>query len=92
MQARVSEASPLPKRSAARAGIEAVAGAHALSENEYKIQLAQVAVKRAILRAAGLENRLVLIDRCHNSKVTPESESHTLRLARGALHGLPKIL
>ena len=27
----------------------------ALSHNEYKIQLAQVAVKRAILRAAGLE-------------------------------------
>lgn len=41
--------------SAAVAGFEAVAGAIALSENEYKIQLAQVAVKRAILRAAGIE-------------------------------------
>jgi hypothetical protein len=26
-----------------------------LSENEYKIQLAEVAVRRAILRAAGLD-------------------------------------
>jgi xanthine dehydrogenase YagS FAD-binding subunit len=37
------------------AGIEAVAGAMALSQNRYKIELAQVAVKRAILRAAGLD-------------------------------------
>jgi xanthine dehydrogenase YagS FAD-binding subunit len=35
------------------AGAEAVAGAIALSQNEYKIQLAQVAVKRALLRAVG---------------------------------------
>ncbi len=35
------------------AGSEAVAGAIALSQNEYKIQLAQVAVKRALLRAVG---------------------------------------
>ncbi len=40
---------------AAQAGFEAVVGAMALSHNEYKIQLAQVAVKRAILRAVGLE-------------------------------------
>jgi xanthine dehydrogenase YagS FAD-binding subunit len=40
---------------AERAGVESVRGAMALSQNEYKIQLAQVAVKRAILRAAGLE-------------------------------------
>ena len=36
------------------AGVEAVAGALALSQNQYKIELTQVAVKRAILRAAGL--------------------------------------
>lgn len=37
------------------AGVEAVAGSLALSHNQYKIELAQVAVKRAILRAAGLD-------------------------------------
>lgn len=37
------------------AGVEAVAGAMALSQNAYKIELAQVAVKRAILLAAGLD-------------------------------------
>lgn len=37
------------------AGAAAVAGATPLSNNEYKVQLAKVAVKRAILRAAGLE-------------------------------------
>lgn len=46
---------PLSEQNAAIAGQEAVAGAIALSGNEYKIQLAQVAVKRAILRAAGYE-------------------------------------
>lgn len=45
----------ITEESAAIAGFEAVAGAMALSHNEYKIQLAQVSVKRAILRAAGLE-------------------------------------
>ncbi len=45
----------ISEESAAIAGHEAVAGAIALSENEYKIQLAQVAVKRAILKAAGYE-------------------------------------
>ncbi len=38
---------------AAEAGKIAVANAKALSRNAYKIQLAQVAVKRAILKAAG---------------------------------------
>lgn len=38
---------------AAEAGKIAVANAKALSHNAYKIQLAQVAVKRAILKAAG---------------------------------------
>lgn len=37
------------------AGIAAVSRATPLSENEYKVQLAKVAVKRAILLAAGLE-------------------------------------
>jgi xanthine dehydrogenase YagS FAD-binding subunit len=40
---------------AAAAGAAAVARATPLSNNAYKVQLAQVAVKRAILRAAGLE-------------------------------------
>ena len=39
---------------AAATGKLAVAGARALSQNAYKIQLAEVAVKRAILSAAGL--------------------------------------
>ncbi|MCA9190651.1 MAG: FAD binding domain-containing protein [Planctomycetales bacterium] len=46
---------PLNEQTATTAGIEAVAGALPLSGNEYKIQLTQVAVKRAVLRAAGLE-------------------------------------
>ena len=37
------------------AGAAAVAEATPLSNNDYKVQLAKVAVKRAILRAAGLE-------------------------------------
>jgi xanthine dehydrogenase YagS FAD-binding subunit len=37
------------------AGVAAVASAQPMSNNEYKVQLAKVAVKRAILRAAGLE-------------------------------------
>jgi xanthine dehydrogenase YagS FAD-binding subunit len=37
------------------AGMAAVVRANPLSENEYKVQLAKVAVKRAILLAAGLE-------------------------------------
>ena len=45
----------ISEQSAAVVGHEAVAGAIALSENQYKIQLAQVAVKRAILRAAGFD-------------------------------------
>lgn len=41
--------------SAANAGAAAVAMATPLSQNEYKVDLARVAVKRAVLRAAGLE-------------------------------------
>jgi xanthine dehydrogenase YagS FAD-binding subunit len=46
---------PVNEETAAAAGAAAVIGASPLSNNEYKVQLAQVAVKRAILRAAGLE-------------------------------------
>ena len=53
--ARSLQGKSIKEETAAIAGIEAVAGAQPLSQNEYKIQLAQVAVKRAILRAVGLE-------------------------------------
>jgi len=43
----------ITEQTASVAGAEAVAGAIALSHNEYKIQLAQVAVKRALLKAVG---------------------------------------
>ena len=42
-------------QSAGQAAQAALKGAHPLSRNRYKIQLARVAVKRAILRAAGVE-------------------------------------
>lgn len=51
--ARSLEGRMITEQTAADAGLEAVAGAMPLSQNEYKIQLAQVAVKRAILKAAG---------------------------------------
>ena len=41
------------ERTAQAAGNAAVAGATPLSENDYKVQIARTAVKRAILRAAG---------------------------------------
>ncbi len=63
----------MTEETAALAGIEAVAGARPLSENEYKIQLAQVAVKRAILRAAGLDTGG--LDRPMPQQVKPESEA-----------------
>jgi xanthine dehydrogenase YagS FAD-binding subunit len=46
---------PLTPETAELAGEAAVARATPLSENGYKVQLARVAVKRAILMAAGLE-------------------------------------
>jgi xanthine dehydrogenase YagS FAD-binding subunit len=46
---------PLNERAATTAGDAAVAGATPLRDNDYKVQLAAVAVKRAILRAAGLD-------------------------------------
>ena len=39
---------------AAEAATAALAGAKALSGNAYKIQIAKTAVRRAILRAAGM--------------------------------------
>jgi xanthine dehydrogenase YagS FAD-binding subunit len=47
--------STLDESLAAAAGDAAVLQATPLSDNEYKVQLARVAVKRAILRAAGFE-------------------------------------
>ena len=38
---------------AAEAGKAAVAGARPLSQNRYKVRLAEVAVKRALLQAVG---------------------------------------
>jgi xanthine dehydrogenase YagS FAD-binding subunit len=46
---------PLDAASAEKAGAAAVAGAQPLSQNGYKVQLAKVAVKRALLAAAGKE-------------------------------------
>jgi xanthine dehydrogenase YagS FAD-binding subunit len=43
----------IDERAAQAAGDAAVARATPLSENEYKVQIARTAVKRAILRAAG---------------------------------------
>ena len=45
---------PITEETADEAGRAAVAGATPLSKNEYKVQLAKTAVKRALLRAAGL--------------------------------------
>jgi len=49
------EGQPFGEEAAEKAGAAAVEGARALSDNGYKIQLAKVAVKRAILRAGGVE-------------------------------------
>ncbi len=46
---------PLNEQTAAAAGDLAVSVATPLKDNEYKVQLARVAVKRALLLAAGLE-------------------------------------
>jgi xanthine dehydrogenase YagS FAD-binding subunit len=46
---------PLDAPTAEKAGAAAVAGAQPLSQNGYKVQLAKVAVKRALLAAAGKE-------------------------------------
>ncbi len=52
---RVLVGQPLSEAVAQQAGLAALADASPLSNNQYKVQLAQVAVKRAILRAAGTE-------------------------------------
>lgn len=49
------EGGEITTQRAEEAGVAAVDGALALSRNGYKVQLAKVATKRAILRAAGLE-------------------------------------
>jgi len=46
---------PVSPETAMQAGEAAIAGATPLSRNRYKIQLARVAVKRAVLRATGME-------------------------------------
>ncbi|MFN0018338.1 MAG: FAD binding domain-containing protein [Pirellulaceae bacterium] len=46
---------PVNAETAEAAGFAAVASANPLAHNSYKVQLAKTAVKRAILRAAGLE-------------------------------------
>lgn len=51
--ARFLVGSPVNEETAARAGDMAVSGATPLSMNDYKVQLARTAVKRAILKAAG---------------------------------------
>ena len=53
--ARVLKGQSITQDVATQAGMEAVASATPLSKNEYKVELAQVAVTRAILRAAGME-------------------------------------
>lgn len=47
---------PVNEQTAKEAGLAAVAGATPLSENKYKVQLAAVAVERAILIATGLRS------------------------------------
>lgn len=53
--ARMLVGRPISYELAEQAGRAAVSQARPLSENEYKVQLAKVAVKRAVLLAAGLE-------------------------------------
>lgn len=53
--ARVIVGHPMDEQLAERAGQAAVAMATPLSENAYKVQLAKVAVKRAILLASGFD-------------------------------------
>jgi xanthine dehydrogenase YagS FAD-binding subunit len=51
--ARAIEGRPITEATAAAAGRAAVEGARPLSQNAYKVQLLEVAVKRALLLAAG---------------------------------------
>jgi xanthine dehydrogenase YagS FAD-binding subunit len=52
---RVLLGRPISAELARQAGQAAVADASPLSHNEYKVQLAQVAVQRAIVRATGTD-------------------------------------
>ncbi|HKS80869.1 MAG TPA: hypothetical protein VJR23_05145, partial [Candidatus Acidoferrales bacterium] len=52
--AKSLEGKTINEETAAKAGDLAVQGATPLSRNAYKIQLARVSVKRALLRAAGV--------------------------------------
>jgi xanthine dehydrogenase YagS FAD-binding subunit len=49
------EGKPLTEATAAAAGVAAARGATPLSQNAYKIKLVEVAVKRALLTAAGMK-------------------------------------
>ena len=60
------------EETASMAGERAVVGAMALSQNEYKIDLTKVAVKRAILRAVGMDS---------GGFESTASESETISLA-----------
>jgi xanthine dehydrogenase YagS FAD-binding subunit len=51
--AKLLAGKPVSEKLATEVGAAAVAGAKPLSQNGYKVQLARVAVKRAILKAAG---------------------------------------
>lgn len=69
---------PINPRTAEIAAAESVAGAIALSHNEYKIQLASVAVKRALLKAVGLETGG--LDQ-HRHDPSPELSLHSTNIA-----------
>ena len=64
------------EESATMAGLEAIAGAIALSQNKYKIQLAQVAVKRAVLKAAGFETGGLDSPMLNEPSASPILETH----------------
>ncbi|MEO2034619.1 MAG: FAD binding domain-containing protein [Planctomycetaceae bacterium] len=68
----------ITNESAVAAGIEAVAGAMALSQNEYKIELAQVAVKRAVLKAAGFETGGLDGPMLNEPSMSPELETNNI--------------
>jgi xanthine dehydrogenase YagS FAD-binding subunit len=51
--ARVLEGQTISEGTATEAGVAAAKGARPLSQNEYKVKLVEVAVKRAVLTAAG---------------------------------------
>lgn len=64
------------EETAAIAGIDALASAMPLSQNEYKIQLAQVAVKRAVLKAAGHDTGGLDSPMLYEPSASPSLETH----------------